>query len=389
MTAPRPPLTAALLPMALAIAACGDDGMTSAPPEEETEFDWQALLPAPDFPAPRVPEDNPMTIAKVELGRRLFYDRRLSGNQTQSCASCHFQALAFSDGMALSTGSTGEVTFRNSMQLTNVGYSSTLTWANPLLRSLEAQALIPMFGEDPVELGLVGLEDELFERLSSDALYREAFRAAFPAEADPINLDTITKALAAFQRSMLSFDSPYDRATYKGDRDAMSAAAKRGEALFFSEDFECFHCHGGLNFSASIVHGQVGFTEIAFFNNGLYNIDGRGGYPAPNTGVHEISGRPSDMGLMRPPSLRNVAVTAPFMHDGSLATLDDVLDHYARGGTLRTEGPNAGDGALNPLKSDFVRGFTFEGTEREDMKAFLHALTDERFLNDPAFGPPD
>ena len=363
------------------LAGCGGDDAPAPPPE----FDWAALLPASDFPPPRVPEDNPMTFDKVELGRRLFYDRRLSGNETQSCGDCHQQAFGFSDGRAVSPGSTGTLTFRNSMQLTNVGYATTLTWGNPLIRTLEAQALIPMFGEDPIELGLAS-QEQLFDRLRSDSLYPEQFDAAFPDQPDPINLQNVTRAIAAFERTLVAFDSPYDRAYYKGDRAAMSEAAYRGEALFFSEKFECFHCHGGANFSAATVHDGSPFVELAFFNTGLYNIDGDGGYPSPNTGVFEITQDPRDMGRMRPPSLRNVAVSAPYMHDGSLATLDDVLDHYARGGTLR-EGNNAGDGAESPLKSDFLVGFTFEGTEREDLKAFLQALTDDTFLNNPALAP--
>ncbi|MEO1338793.1 MAG: MbnH family di-heme enzyme, partial [Myxococcota bacterium] len=349
--------------------------------------DWSALLPTADFPPPRVPDDNPMSLQKVELGRRLFYDRRLSGNETQSCGSCHELARGFSDGLAVSEGSTGELTPRNSMALGNVAYATTLTWGNPLLRTLEAQVLIPMFGEDPVELGLSGRDGEMLERLRRDSLYPSQFRRAFDGDPDPINIANIAKAIAAFQRTLITFNSPYDRATYKGEPEAMSDAARRGELLFFSEKFECFHCHGGANFSAATVTARSQFLELAFFNNGLYNVDGEGGYPVGNTGVHEITNDPRDMGRMRPPSLRNIAVTAPYMHDGSLATLDDVLDHYARAGTLTPDGPNAGDGALSPLKNDFIVGFTFEGTEREDLKAFLNSLTDPDFLSNPDLGP--
>ncbi|MEM7675579.1 MAG: cytochrome c peroxidase, partial [Myxococcota bacterium] len=184
------------------LIGCGGESDGEAP--EPDVFDWGPLLPTADFPPPRVPDNNPMSLAKVELGRRLFYDRRLSGNETQACASCHEQARGFSDGLAVSQGSTGEITPRNSMTLGNVAYATTLTWGNPLLRTLEAQALVPMFGEDPVELGLAGRDGELLERLRQDSLYPEQFRRAFD-DAEPVNISNIAKALAAFQRTLITF----------------------------------------------------------------------------------------------------------------------------------------------------------------------------------------
>ena len=133
-------------------------------------------------------------------------------------------------------------------------------------------------------------------------------------------------------------------------------AAIRGEALFFSEKFECHHCHNNFNLNDNIMHARAPHPEIAFHNTGLYNIDGKGGYPAGNTGIAELTGRPDDMGRFKAPSLRNVAVTAPYMHDGSIATLNDVLDHYAAGGRTIATGPHAGVGRDNPLKSSFVPG---------------------------------
>ncbi|MCB9615612.1 MAG: di-heme enzyme [Sandaracinus sp.] len=339
------------------------------------------------FPEPRVPEDNPMSDAKVELGRHLFYDVRLSGNQTQSCASCHFQELAFTDALPVSVGSTGESTPRGAMSLVNVAYTPTLTWASPVLRHLEQQALVPMFGESPVELGLAGLEDELLARLRAEPRYAELFPSAFPDEDDPVSLDAVTKALAAFQRSLISADAPWDR--YEaGDTSAVSEAARRGGEFFFSEAGECFHCHGGFLFSSSVDHAGNVFDQATFQNNGLYDVDGRGAYPATNTGLYEHTAEPRDMGRFKPPTLRNVALTAPYMHDGSLATLDDVLDHYAAGGTVTTEGPNAGDGRTSPNKSLFVHGFTLDEGLRADLHAFLEALTDEGVRTNPRFSDP-
>lgn len=349
------------------------------------DYDWG--LP-PGYPRPRVPEDNPMSAAKVELGRRLFHDTRLSGNQTYSCASCHRQEIAFTDDLATALGSTGDVHPRSSMSLVNVGYLSVLTWANPLIDALEEQALIPMFGENPVELGLAGLDQELLDRIAAEPVYQDLFPQAFPDDADPITLKNITRAVASFQRSILSYRSPYDRYAYGGDPSALSEAAFRGRDLFFSERLECFHCHGGFNFSDSVAHDGSTFTEVMFHNTGLYNIGGTGAYPPGNGGVYEISGDPADMGRFRAPTLRNVAVTAPYMHDGSIATLDEVLDHYAAGGRTIASGPYAGVGSDSPYKSELIAGFILTADERADVIAFLESLTDDVLLTDPRFADP-
>lgn len=370
------------------MAGCGD----SAGGSESEEWVWN--LPS-TVPLPRIPENNPMSPAKVELGRFLFYDTKLSGNQTQSCGSCHQQDLAFTDGLARAQGSTGELHPRSSMSIANVGYAASLTWANEALVRLERQALVPMFGENPVELGMANMEDELLRRMREDERYPEMFRAAFPDEADPISLDSITKALGAFQRSVVSFNSKVDR-WQQGDRTALDESEQRGMALFFGgtnaagvqDAFECFHCHGGFLFSqSSDDEGQV-FDQKFFMNNGLYNLDEDGSYPPGNEGLFDMTGNVEDKGRFKPPSLRNVAVTAPYMHDGSIGTLEEVIDHYARGGRLIESGPNAGDGALNPNKSSLLNGFEITEQEKADLLAFLRALTDEDLLINPAYSDP-
>ncbi len=366
-----------------AFAACS--GSEAQAPEPAKTWEWD--LPK-SWPRPKVPADNPMSVDKVELGRHLFYDERLSGNGTQSCASCHRQELAFTDGLAQGVGSTGEVHPRGAMSLVNVAYASTLTWANPLQTSLEKQALVPMFGEAPVELGLAGKEAELLDRLRAVAKYRELFPRAFPGEADPLSLANVTKAIAAFERTIVSGRSPFDRYLYDKDPNAISESAKRGLVIFDSETTECFHCHGGFNFSDSVGHEATAFDETPFHNTGLYNLGGDGSYPGENTGVHSVTGDPDDMGKFRAPSLRNVATTAPYMHDGSIATLSEVIDHYAAGGRTITSGPNAGDGSKNPHKSPFVKGFTLTAQEKADLIAFLESLTDEALLTDPRFANP-
>ncbi len=362
------------------VSACGADD------ETPVNTDWTWDLPE-GFPTPRVPEDNPMSTAKVELGRRLFYDKQLSGNQTQSCGSCHLQSLAFTDGKAVSEGATGEMTPRGAMAIGNVVYASRLTWANPLIRTLEKQQLTPLFAELPVELGLTSQEQAL-ERLNADPVYPDLFRAAFETEEPAITLETMTKAISAFQRSIISADTPYDRFVYGKDHSALSAAEQRGKDLFFSERLECFHCHGGFNFSDSVQHDGSVFDEVKFHNNGLYNIGGTGAYPTGNQGVFEISGVLEDSGRFKAPSLRNIGLTAPYMHDGSIKTLEEVIDHYARGGREILDGPNAGDGKFSPFKSELVTGFVISDEERADLIAFLNALTDQTMVDNPAYSDP-
>jgi cytochrome c peroxidase len=342
---------------ASSLTACADT------PQHPTEpYDW--ALPA-DFAPPAVPADNPMSAAKVALGRRLFYDKRLSRAGTTSCASCHDPTLAFTDSEPSSEGATGQRTPRSSMSLAGVGYVGTLTWANPLLVDLESQSLVPLFGDNPVEIG-GGPQDELLGRLLDDPYYRGAFPAAFPDAAEPATLLSITRALAAFQRTIISANSPYDAWT-RGDADALPAAAQRGLVLFESSRLGCAHCHSGPHFTDAATDSGPVFHHI-----GLPPAS----YQQPNRGVAEVSLRAEDEGLFRTPTLRNIALTAPYMHDGSLATLGDVLDHFASGGS----------GA--PAQSLQIQPFTLNETEREDVLAFLRALTDREFVTSPELADP-
>ena len=362
---------------------CGGNSVSVS---DSTQGTWSWALP-PNFPTPRVPVDNPMNEAKVELGRFLFYDRRLSANGTQACASCHHQDKAFTDGRALAIGSTGEVHPRSAQGLANVAYNTTLTWANPSLLSLEAQAQVPLFGERPVEMGIHdGNVAEVLARIQNDPAYPARFAAAFGGTAAPISWGNITRAIAAFQRTLISGNSRYDQ--FLKGKASLTPSEQRGLTLFNSEKAECFHCHGGFNFNDQVVHASTQVTDTPFHNTGLYNIGGTGAFPLGNQGLFEFTDKPADRGKFRAQSLRNVGVTAPYMHDGSIATLEEVLDFYAAGGRNITSGPHSGDGRLNPNKSDLISRIDLTAQDKADLVAFLRTLTDHDFLTNPKFANP-
>ncbi|HOE43435.1 MAG TPA: di-heme enzyme [Rhodoferax sp.] len=347
---------------------------------------WAWTLPN-GFPVAAVPADNPMSAAKVDLGRFLFYDKRLSGNGTQACSGCHFQGKAFTDGLAVSRGSTGESTVRNAQALGNVAYSPTLTWANPSLVALERQMEVPLFGENPVEMGINdGNKAAVLQRLADAALYPPKFAAAYPAEANPVTWGNVIKAIAAFERSLISGNSKYDQASV--GKAVLTAEEQRGKDLFFGDKAGCTQCHNGFNFNDQVADASTLVIEKPFHNIGLYNVGGTGAYPEPNRGVMELSGLYQDMGAFRAPSLRNVAVTAPYMHDGSIATLEEVIDVIADGGRNVTTGVNAGDGRLNPYKSKLVVALALSAQDKSDLIAFLKALTDHEFLGNPLQSDP-
>jgi len=335
-------------------------------------YDWH--LP-PGVPRPRVPADNPMTEAKVRLGRRLFYDTRLSGNGTYACASCHQQKLAFTDGRPRALGSTGQAHARSAMSLANVAFNASYGWADPKTRTLEAQMAVPMFNEHPIEMGIKGNETGIVGRLTSDPGNTQLFAEAFPGQ--PVTLETIVKAIASFERTMISVNSPLDRYLYRDDRSALSPEAQRGMTLFFSDRLACAGCHSGFNLSGPTLHDGSTNAAPTFHNTGLFNVDGRGAYPSLDRGLFDTTHLPADMGRFRAPTLRNVAVTAPYMHDGSIATLSEVIDHYASGGVQ------------SPVKSPRLKGFAITDAETKDLIAFLNSLTDREFLSNSALAKPE
>jgi cytochrome c peroxidase len=345
------PVSAASIGLAFAAGNSGD-------------YEWQ--LP-PGFPVPDVPRDNPMSVAKVELGRRLFNDTRLSRTGSYACASCHRRELAFTDGRAQARGATGEQVRRSAMTLTNVAYNAALTWGDPRVHSLEAQMQTPLFGTHPVEMGLPSDGGAALSAIANDATYRAQFAQVFTG-GHPVSMAHIIQAIAAYERTLISGRAPFDRYVFDDEPNALTDSAKRGMRLFFSQRVGCSQCHFGINFAGPIrTQDHVG-AKASFANNGLYNVDGRGSYPKSDRGLWEVTKRGADMGKFRVPTLRNVALTAPYMHDGSLPTLRAVLAHYMRGG----EAGAHRDPRLHP--------FQLSEPEQDDLLSFLDSLSDRTFV---------
>jgi cytochrome c peroxidase len=328
---------------------CGDDD-SSPPPASNVRPLVTGSAPA-GFPAGPLsetgPSDNTLTEERARLGKRLFFERRLSRTNEIACGSCHAQEHGFADPRTVSLGVEGRSGKRNAPALSNLAWGVTFFW-DGRAETLEEQAGMPI--EDVLEMDLplataVG-------RLSDEAGYVEDFRLAYDSEPTE---ETLRKALASFVRTLASGNSAYDR-HLAGVPAALEPAALRGEALFFGKA-ACFHCHppGAL-------------TNDGFFNNGTFT-DGA------DVGRQAVTGRTGDLGKFKVPGLRNVAVSAPYMHDGSLATLDDVVDHYDRGGLG------------HPSTDPQIETLGLSGDEKADLVAFMQALTDDEFLEDPRFRP--
>ena len=283
---------------------------------------------------------------RVELGRRLFYDADLSIDGTMACATCHEQHHGFTDSNATHPGVHGDPGRRNVQTLANVGTFASLTWGDPRVRKLEDQALIPIAGKTPVEMGFGGQEKMLEDRIGGRSCYRKLFAAAFPDRGGEVSMATITKALAAFQRTMVSRDAPYDR-KLRGETVETSIEAARGQKLFFGKA-ACASCHAAPDFTGAT--GPNAFHRIDLPFSG-------------DQGLGEITGRASDNARFRTPSLRNVAISAPYLHDGSARTLSGAIRRHRDATRLK-------DG------------------EVEDLVAFLRTLTDDRFVADPRFSLP-
>ncbi len=334
--------------LVLAIIGFVAMGVTPAPsdpvlPESQIIVGAQpkAAWTNPDagFPPITVPTGNPSTKEKQTLGRLLFFDRVLSGAKDRACADCHQPDLGFSDGNVKPLGTDGKPLQRNVPSLYEVAYKTSL-FADGRADSLESQMRTPLLAANE----MAAAPDTLIANLKSIEEYRTLFARAFPNEPDAITLDNVTRAIAAFERTLIAHDSPFDRFA-NGDASALTAAQKRGFSLFRSGLANCYKCHAAPTFTS-----------------GTFEVTGVG---SDDLGRGAISKDTKDNGAFMVPSLRNVALSAPYMHDGSFKTLEDVIDFYMRGGSKANN------------QSRFVRPFDLSAQEKQDMLAFLYSLTDE------------
>jgi cytochrome c peroxidase len=331
------------------LAGCSSDaaGPANSGPPSLSESPSPAGFPK-GTSSERAPADNALTEDRAALGKRLFYDPQLSRTNEVSCGSCHQQAYAFAEPARVSTGIEGRMGTRNAPSIANAAWGKSFFW-DGRADTLEEQAAQPI--ENPVEMDL-SLPDAV-ARVTSDPSYVAAFQKAY-AEG-PSEL-TLRKALASFVRSVVSGSSAYDR-HLRGDDSDFGEQRKRGEALFSSEKAECFHCHPA---------GSLG--NEGYFNNGSYTAGG-------DTGRQQVTGRVGDIGKFKVPGLRNVAVTAPYMHDGSLPTLEAVIEQYSAGGR--------GDRTTDPL----IKPLSLTEEEKADLLEFMRSFTDDALLRDARFAP--
>lgn len=316
--------------------------------QSEAPLHIPALGEIPEgFPDINFPEGNEFTKARWDLGKKLFFDKALSLDSSISCASCHQPAFAFSDNIAFSLGVGGRLGTRNAPSLANVAYHPYFTREGGV-PTLEMQILVPVQEHNEFDFNIVLIA----ERLSTDSTYILMAKEAYDRVVDPF---VITRALACFERTLLSGNSPYDAYLNGHNAFVMAPAALRGMDLFFSARTNCSKCHQGFN-----------FTNYAFENNGLYTV-------YPDDGRFRLTGLESDRALFKVPGLRNIELTSPYMHDGSIQTLEEVIDHYVSGGKN------------HPHKSALIQPLTLSESEKNDLIQFLKSLTDETFITNPLF----
>lgn len=315
-------------------------------PDEPVPYglDIPAWMPQMDIPA-----DNQLTEARVQLGRKLFYEPLLSVDSTVSCGTCHTPERAFSENRAVSEGVNGALGFRNAPTLANIGYATSF-FHDGGVPTLELQAQQPVFSETEMNFTIAGF----LERIANDPEYIQLFDEAYGRAPDAFG---ISRALASFQRTFISSRSRFDRFYYEGDEQALNEAEQRGMEVFFSAETQCATCHA-----------PPLFTDLEFYNIGLYEV-------YADSGRARITRLSGDRGKFKTPTLRNIALTAPYMHNGSMAELSEVVAHFNMGGVG------------HPLQSGNVKPLGLSPQEQEDLIAFLHSLTDESFVQNPDLRP--
>lgn len=329
-----------ILLLAAALVSCQRD---EADDPEDGNMLFTLQLP-PGAAMPQVPPENPLTEASVMLGKALFFDTRLSRNGTISCASCHHPDAAFSDTLARSLGVDAMPGFRNSATLGNVAYHDAF-FRDGGVPTLELQVLAPI--HDVLEM------DHDINAVATALRMAEPYRTlSMKAYGRPLDAFVITRAIANYERTLISGWSRFDRYFYQGDATALTATEIRGLELFTSPELNCTACHSGHDLSDHDYHNVGQYLD--------YTAD---------PGRQRITLQPGDVGKFKTPTLRNIARTAPYMHDGAFATLDEVIEHFAEGGRP------------HPNRSPEMQNFALTPEEKADLIAFLNALNDERSLD--------
>ncbi len=311
---------------------------------------------------------------KANLGHFLFFDKHLSYNGTKSCASCHAPEFAFTDGYRRSIGAAGDLQAHNAPSLLNIAEYTSFHWADTSVKSINAQVKTPLFAEKNKELGLNEKDTSVLIYFAKNKKYNALFQAAFPQK-NPYNFPNIIEALAVYVKSLKSENSRYDFYK-KGDSSLLNNQEKLGETLFF-QTLNCGTCHPYPSFTIATI------SVNAHANIGLYKK-----YPANDQGLFYYTKKAKDKGKFRIPSLRNVALTAPYMHDGSIRELDEVIDVFTKGGRAISYGKNAGNGSENKQKSKLIAPFSLKTTEKQALIAFLHTLTDTSYFHNTHFQNP-
>lgn len=329
----------------LVLGGCRYDTLEPVAPSADVPYSID--IPS-HFPPIDYPPDNQPNAERVALGKQLFFDPRLSADGMVSCASCHLPEKAFADPAVVSTGVFGRQGFRNSPTLANLAWQERF-FMDGGVPTLELQVLAPFDNHDEMDLHIL----DVVAQLSDDESLQAASRAAYQRELDPF---VITRAISAFERTLISANSPYDR-YLQGETNALSQDAQAGMELFFSEEIACGTCHSGHL-----------LTDLSFQNIGLYEV-------YSDEGRARVTGDPDDIGKFKVPSLRNVAHTAPYMHDGSLPDLLSVIEHFNSGGYD------------HPLKHPAVKPLNLSNTEKQQLLVFLESLSDEEFLSNSEHRP--
>lgn len=310
---------------------------------------------------------------KVEIGHRLFFDTRMSFNNTKSCASCHAPEFAFTDGYKTSIGSSGEQVLHNAPSLLNISKHRIFDWANPNNTSLLNQIQRPLYGQHPVELGLNKHLSSFIEILNQDSVYTKYLQQ--------LKLSTYTKVL--IEESIVAYIKELNSQKTAYHKQKLNIQEQRGMQLFNSDRLKCNSCHGGQYFT---VVTETSNTDSIYINSGLYN--NKNNYPESDNGIRQKTGKGEDDGKFKIPSLINVGITAPYFHDGSAASLLEVISHYEHGGRKIKRAERIENGHKNRLKDKRIGGFKLSAQERSDLVAFLYSLTDTSYLNNPIFTSP-